>query len=205
MKTSLIRVTKYKSMDFSILTVCHQKESSSHMEKRKRQQIPTTCLLMLFTFSVELLRVNVTSTTLQMHVKLTCISSAPSLMSLDRLYWKQWQTVIVSVAWHCPLMMKGGSRQTRMAKEAYKPLLNWTSSNNNIETVCNLLYEYAYSVCVFVCLCVPVISELSGTGCSSAMLFSPAWRASPDELRWLLLELTQCVVQERIPLEFFGR
>ena len=56
---------------------------------------PTCSLLMLFTFGVELLRVNVTCTTLQIHVQFTCISSAPSLESLDRLSWKQMQTVIV--------------------------------------------------------------------------------------------------------------
>ena len=45
--------------------------------------------------------------------------------------------------------------------------------------------------CVHVCVCVClfIISEISGKGCCNAMLFTPLWRTSMEELQQLLLEL----------------
>ena len=54
-------------------------------------------------------------------------------------------------------------------------------------------------VCVCLSVCVFVISEIL----ESSMLLSPTWRASLGELHWLLLELTQCVVWDKKPLELF--
>ena len=52
-----------------------------------------------------------------------------------------------------------------------------------------------YSLCVSVCE--SVIFEMWGTEGHSTMLFALIWRASSCELRWLLLELTWCVVREK--------
>ena len=49
--------------------------------------------------------------------------------------------------------------------------------------------------------CVSVISEISGTGGSSATLLAPMWRVLPGELQQLLLELTRLMVREKKPLE----
>ena len=55
------------------------------------------------------------------------------------------------------------------------------------------------------CLCLSVISEISGTGGRSAMLLTctPSQRASPAKLCQLLLELTGHLVWELKPLELF--
>ena len=58
-------------------------------------------------------------------------------------------------------------------------------------------------MCVSVCL--SVISDTLGMGRRSAMLLTPSWRASPGELRRLLLDLTERLVREEKPLEPFRR
>ena len=55
------------------------------------------------------------------------------------------------------------------------------------------------------CVCVSVISEISGTGGRSATLLVPTWRASFGELQQLLLESTQRMVRRKKPLELFHR
>ena len=71
----------------------------------------------------------------------------------------------------------------------------------NSEYYLNLLYLYAYSVCV--CLYVSVISEISGTGGRNATLLAPTWRASLGELQQLLLKLTRRMVRGEKLLEVF--
>ena len=58
-------------------------------------------------------------------------------------------------------------------------------------------------VILWVCVRVPEISEISGTGHCSAMLLSPKQRALPGELWQLLLKLTGCVVREEKLLKLF--
>ena len=58
------------------------------------------------------------------------------------------------------------------------------------------------SILVF-CVCVSVISDISGTGGRSSMLLTSTWRASLGELQRLLFESTRCTVGEEKPLEVF--
>ena len=53
------------------------------------------------------------------------------------------------------------------------------------------------------CVCLSVISEISGTGRRSTTLLTPSWRALPGELCRLLLVWTGCLVREEKPLEPF--
>ena len=68
--------------------------------------------------------------------------------------------------------------------------------NSRIPCVC---------VCVCVSVCVFVISEISGTGCCSATLLTPSWRASNGKLQRLVFKSTRRVVWEKKPLELFYR
>ena len=52
-------------------------------------------------------------------------------------------------------------------------------------------------------VCVFVIYEIAGMGRRRSMLLSSTWRASPGELRRLLLELTRRVVREKKPIKLF--
>ena len=70
--------------------------------------------------------------------------------------------------------------------------------NTHILCVCLLC------VCLSVCLCLFVNSVIFGTGRCSTMLFSPAWIASPGELRQLLFELAHCVVWAKKALKLFA-
>ena len=50
-----------------------------------------------------------------------------------------------------------------------------------------MIIIYYINMCIL-CVCVFVISEISGTGGRSATLLAPTWRASPGELQLLLLD-----------------
>ena len=78
-------------------------------------------------------------------------------------------------------------------------LINW---NTNMH-ILSIILIAVFRVCVSMCL--SVISEISGTGHCSATLFRPSWRASPGELRQLLLELTEHLDGKEKPLEPFRR
>ena len=60
-------------------------------------------------------------------------------------------------------------------------------------------------LCVCPSVCVFVTSEISATGRRSDTLLSPTWRASPDELCQLVVQLVRPVVREKKPLELFRR
>ena len=55
------------------------------------------------------------------------------------------------------------------------------------------------------CVCVSVMSEISGMGVRSTTLLAPTWRDSPGELQNQLLELKRRLVQEKNPLKLFRK
>ena len=77
------------------------------------------------------------------------------------------------------------------------------SSSYKLNLSVHILYNSTCILCVFVCVCLSVPLEISGTGDCIAMLCTPSSRASSGEFHKLLFEPTRGEVQEKKPLQVF--